>query len=57
MITLFAVGALLLAGCDEWSGASRAKPRVQGESESEATMQDTVRHWQGRASSVTPSGV
>lgn len=39
MITLFALGALLLAGCEEWSGASSAKPRTQGEVESEATMQ------------------
>ncbi len=39
MITLFALGALLLAGCEEWSGASSAKPRTQGEFESEATMQ------------------
>lgn len=39
MITLFALGALLLAGCEEWSGASNAQPRVQGESESETTMQ------------------
>lgn len=37
MITLFALGALLLAGCEEWSGASSAKPRTQFESE--ATMQ------------------
>ncbi|MDQ3564642.1 MAG: hypothetical protein M3436_11040 [Pseudomonadota bacterium] len=39
MITLFALGTLLLAGCEEWGGASSAKPRTQGEVESEATMQ------------------
>jgi len=34
MITLFALGALLLAGCEEWSGASNAKPSVQDAFES-----------------------
>ena len=42
MITLFALGAL--AGCEKWSGASNAQPRVQGESESGPTRANTVRH-------------
>jgi len=35
MITLLALGALLLAGCEKWSGASNAQPRIQSESEAE----------------------
>lgn len=39
LVTLFALGALLLAACEKWSGASNAKPRVQGQSQNETTMQ------------------
>ncbi len=46
MITLLALGALFLAGCEKWSGASNAQPRVQGESESKTTMQTPSAHWQ-----------
>ena len=41
MITLLlALGVLLLAGCEEWSGASNARPRTQGEFESALSAEE-----------------
>lgn len=43
MITLLALGTLLLAGCEEWTGAWNTQPRTQAEPQEEATTQTPSR--------------
>ncbi len=39
MITLLGLSALLMAGCEEWTGARNTEPRTQVEPQDEATTQ------------------